>query len=62
MWDNSIAHCLVLFTETYFEKDGFYATWNHQNPEKNDNYGKSSKFPGIPGGPEMGVVGMGIYI
>jgi len=43
-------HCSVRFTETYFEKDGFYAIWNHQNPEKNDNFGKSSKFPGIPAG------------
>ena len=33
-----------------FEKGGFYVIWNYQDPEKNDNFGKSSKFPGIPVG------------
>ena len=37
-----------MFAETYFEKDEFYVIWNYQNPEKNDNFGKSSKFPGFP--------------
>jgi len=48
MWNNYSLFSAV--HQNVISKRWFYVIWNCQNPEKNDNFGKSSKFPGIPDG------------